>query len=29
LVPRFGPSGHGVAPDPDTLRRLKALGYVE
>ena len=29
LVPRFSPSGTGVAPDPDTLRRLRALGYVE
>lgn len=29
LVPRYGPGGEGVAPDPDTLQRLKALGYVE
>ena len=29
LVPRLGPSGEGVAPDPDTLKRLRALGYVQ
>lgn len=29
LVPRLGPEGEGIAPDPDTLKRLRALGYVE
>src|SRR6185295_2836354 len=26
---RYGPTGAGVAPQPETLRQLRALGYVE
>jgi len=29
LAARFGPRGSGIAPSPDALRRLRALGYVE
>ncbi len=29
LHARYGPSGAGVAPEPETVRQLRALGYIE